>query len=523
MWTVLFFLNLGALHCSVSSSPPIPTNVTFSSVNLRNELRWLPGSGTPDGTLFKVEYAIYGDSVKGSRGLKVNWRPVPRCAKIVRSWCDLSNETWDEKEGYHARVRAVSQRAVSAWANTRKRFDPWTDTSFGPPLVSVEIKDNNAILTLKGPMRYQPGSRTPAISMATLYPYMTYDLFIVNRGTTLHVPVLSNSYTYRLMEYDTEYCFSAKTRCLSKPARCWSSAPHCITTPQDPMIGQLQTVVVGIVVSSVCICILAAVGYFLYRYLTGQGQKSPYILDPPAFHPPVLIFPPENPNLIVIAIVKEKQAKSGSDGYASQRPETPPEPEEPRDDSSLDYGFVGVAPGTATGGEGGSHPKGEEEQKRAAGNRYKKKEWRVEDGNTRRETEEIPLLSAYACQRTAYTPTSRSDRSGFLPDDYGVLRMAAAHAIDEDDYEEEGNICIDWSPETGKLVLPLMGGLMQRGREEVEEEEEEKLELRLEHVIVRQGSEEKAEEKRAMEGGGAAGGEPEDFLTRWNLVIPMDE
>lgn len=125
------------------------------------------------------------------------------------------------------------------------------------------------------------------------------------------------------MEYDTEYCFSATTKFLSMPVQCRSSPPYCITTPAgasraehtggllrynlvctwfvfstthtcmrvrpvflisgspastDPVIGQLLRVVVGIVVPSVCMCTLAVVGYLLHNYLTGKGQKSPYIL-----------------------------------------------------------------------------------------------------------------------------------------------------------------------------------------------------------------------------------------------------
>ena len=34
------------------------------------------------------------------------------------------------------------------------------------------------------------------------------------------------------MDYNTEYCFSAKAKFLSMPVQCHSSAWHCITTPQ---------------------------------------------------------------------------------------------------------------------------------------------------------------------------------------------------------------------------------------------------------------------------------------------------
>ncbi|XP_032398589.1 interleukin-20 receptor subunit alpha [Etheostoma spectabile] len=657
MWLVSFLLSLGALHCTVSSSPPSPINVIFSSVNLRNVLQWFPGSGTPDDTHFIVQYAIYGDRVEGKKN--ANWRAVRLCTKIARSWCDLSNETWDLEEGYYARVRAVSQRASSKWVVTR-RFDPKTDTIFGPPLVSVKIEDNNAIITLKGPMRYQPDNHTPAVSMTTLYPQMTYNLSIDNtrRGQMHHFLVSSSSFKYRLMRYDTEYCFSAKTKFFSMPTQCNSSAWHCITTPQDPVIGQLQRVVVGIVVPSVCMCMLVLVSYLLYRYLSGKGQKSPYILNPPALHLAPLTFPPENPKLIIITIIKDLQPGSGisgpacpkqlqhiphpSPGYASQRPETPAEVEEPCDDLSVDYGFIDVAPQIDVRGEDGNNPKGEH-QKYAARNNYEKKEWRVRDGqstghtqthaqtemraliqaharsqpvlptqtqaplpfqratmgeveedrefpvlliNTTPQTglfrmpldlqtdkmggmgegmdgkvedrtdgdinggveestecEQVPLLSAYATQNTNAMPNS-TDQSDFLSDDYGVLRLDTAHNIEEGDEEgeEEGEtICVHWDPQTRKLVLPEIAmefnkeegfDWLSQGEKRSENrmggEEEEEVnsmtgELRLENVYVRQGSEEKEEAQREMKRGEGMEWEVDDFLTRWNLVISMDQ
>ncbi|KAF1376480.1 hypothetical protein PFLUV_G00211940 [Perca fluviatilis] len=466
MWIVLFFLSVGALQCTVSSSPPSPSNVNFSSVNLRNVLQWLPGSGTPDDTHFIVQYAIYGDRVEGNK--HANWKGVPQCTKIVRTWCDLSNETRNEEEGYYARVRAVSRRASSKWAVT-SRFDPKTDTSFGPPLVSVKIEDNNATITLKGPMRYQPDNHTPAVSMTTLYPQMTYNLSIENtrRGQMHHFPVSSSSYKYRLMQYDTEYCFSAKTKFFSMPIQCQSSAWHCITTPQDPVIGQLKRVVVGIVVPSVCMCMLVVVGYHLYRYLSGKGQKSPYILNPPTFHLPPLTFPPENPNLIIITIIKDLQPGSGISGpacpkplqniahpppgYASQRPEIQPEVEEPWDDLSVDYGFIDVAPKIDVRGEDGNNQKGEH-QKSAARNSYEMKEWRVKDSHsaghtqTHAQTEMSTLIQARS-QPVLPTQTQAPLLS---------FQGATMGEVDREKEDREfPGLLINTTPQTGLFRMPL--------------------------------------------------------------------
>uniref|UniRef100_A0AAZ1Y4G2 Fibronectin type-III domain-containing protein n=1 Tax=Oreochromis aureus TaxID=47969 RepID=A0AAZ1Y4G2_OREAU len=157
---------------SVSQPVPSPINVTFSSVNLRNVLQWFPGKGNhADETLYTVQYAI----PKG-----IYWQKKKHCTEIVRTWCDLTSEMWAADEGYFAKVRAVERGVSSKWAFTPRRFDPKTETTLGPPLLSVEIENTSAIITIKGPMRYPSNNHTPALSMTTLYPEMIYNLSVHN-------------------------------------------------------------------------------------------------------------------------------------------------------------------------------------------------------------------------------------------------------------------------------------------------------------------------------------------------------
>ncbi|XP_071335042.1 interleukin-20 receptor subunit alpha [Trachinotus anak] len=416
MWIVFVFLNLVVLHCAVSSSPPSPINVVFSSVNLRNLVEWLPGNGTPLDTHFTVQYAIYGDSVKGSKGKRVHWRAVHLCTDIVRRWCDLSNETWDQEQGYYARVRAVGRRGSSKWTLTERRFDPKTDTSFGPPLVSVEVEGNNAMITLKGPMRYQPNNQTPVISIATLYPQMTYSLSIYNsrRKQTHHFPVVSGPYKYQLMEYETEYCFRAKAKLVPMPILCQSSAWHCITTHKDPVTDQLQRTVWGIIVPSLCICVLVVVGYFLRNYLMGKGQKRPYILNKSSFHPPPLNFPPERLNLMLISVIEDDRP---SDPACPKHNITGPPPRyspQGSDDLSVEYGVVGIAPQINVGGEEEAkerrHDRGEDGnnlngkcQKCIAEDGYGKEKFRFEDSPSAGVNS--PQARSYLLQKSTYTCT----------------------------------------------------------------------------------------------------------------------
>ncbi|XP_078146140.1 interleukin-20 receptor subunit alpha [Centroberyx gerrardi] len=390
MWSVIIVLYLGAVKYTVFSSPPSPVDVVFSSVNLRNVLQWHPGNDTAPNTHFTVQYAIYGDTAEGSGGRRMHWRAVWQCRDTVRSWCDLTNETWDLEQAYYARVRTVGKRGASKWAVTQTRFDPKSDTSFGPPLVSVAMEENSAIIGLKGPMRHQLDSHTPEVPMATLYPQMTYELSVHNarRNQTRHFPMASGLYKYRLMEYDTEYCFSAKTRFFSMPVPCQPSAWHCITTPQDPVIGQLHRVVVGIVVPTVCICMLAVAGYLLCRSLRGEGQKKPHILELTKFHCPPLTFSPEVTKFILItphSSISSKPPPVTSDptcpkpqlpapvllahfpSYALQNPGMLPEPEAPWENESVHYGFVeqqgeeGENVWKSDGGGDGDHSDGRED------------------------------------------------------------------------------------------------------------------------------------------------------------------
>ncbi|XP_017264497.1 interleukin-20 receptor subunit alpha [Kryptolebias marmoratus] len=304
MWTDLVFIGLLVLPCAVSASPPEPIEVGFSSVNLRNVLQWSPGKWSPDNVRFTVEYAIYGRTIRNSKGKSKIWRPVRECTEILRTWCDLSTETRDEEQGYYARVRAIGPKSSSDWVRT-ERFDPKSETVFGAPEVSVEIDNNSAIISVKGPMRYPSNNHT--LPMKAIYPHMFYNLSIHNThlNEMRHIPVVTSPYKYQLMEFNTKYCFSAKIKFLSIQMRSQSSEWYCITTPKDPVIEQLQSSLVGIVVPALCICVLMVVGYVLYHYLTASDQKSPPILKIPPMYP----LPPEIVKEIPDIVIVDKQPR----------------------------------------------------------------------------------------------------------------------------------------------------------------------------------------------------------------------
>ncbi|KAM8826124.1 interleukin-20 receptor subunit alpha isoform 2-T2 [Synchiropus picturatus] len=347
MWIFLLFLKLGVIYPAVSASPAAPSNVHFSSINLRNVLHWLPGNGTTEDAHFTVQYAIYGDSVESSRGRRVNWRTVRHCTEILQNWCDLSNETWDLDHWYHARVRVKTRASSSKWATTWRRFDPKLDTVFGPPSITVELQNNSAVITLKGPMRYQPNNDTDLVPMASLYPRMKYELSInnphQNKNDVFHA--VSSPHKYQQMEANTKLCFSAKASFLSLPVVCQASTWHCVTTPPDPAMELLKMVVVGFIVATLSLCFLIVLGFFLVRYLMGKGQKSPPILNDPILDHPPWTFLPDKPNILLITIIKDKLPSFISRGYQAQLTDSSGSGETRDDDDlSVDYGAVVAVP-----------------------------------------------------------------------------------------------------------------------------------------------------------------------------------
>ncbi|XP_038149223.1 interleukin-20 receptor subunit alpha [Cyprinodon tularosa] len=563
MWTELLFLCLSVLHCAVSSSPPTPVNVSFSSVNLRNVLHWSPGSGTPDGTHFAVEYIIYGESTEASKGKRGHWRAVQHCTNIVRTWCDLSLETWDEEKGYLARVRALGRKSSSKWTLTKRRFDPKWDTILGPPLVSVRMKNNSAIITLKGPMRYSPNNDTPPLSMKSFYHRMSYNLsiYIRHRNQMYHFPLDTSQYKYQLLEYNTEYCFFAKSRFLSIPMQCKSSAWHCIITPQDPVIKQLQQVVVGIVVPSLCIFIIGLVSYLLYNYVAAKEQKIPPILKT-FFHQNHSWLPPDYVNLQLARIIPVKPPQPTEiplivpppeAGYLSQGPHVPQEPEEPMNDSSVDYSFV--APKKAGVGDEGTGPSKQDEGdgvNNLTGELQKcpdsDKENNIDikdDGNKPQPPKpepakrEINAAMQTGLPSKAQDPIQSNQRSCTLNVHLGppLIKEEERREASEES-EQNPNQCENDRLLSGYVsqrisTIPRFdieqfdrlsddyGHLISGGREDKKTENCEldyvtRRQLNFESLIVRQTSQEAQVEEEIM-------GEADDILSKWDLVISVDE
>ncbi|XP_055088125.1 interleukin-20 receptor subunit alpha isoform X2 [Periophthalmus magnuspinnatus] len=489
MWASLFLM---LVFCTALSSTPNPTNVTFASENFRNILKWSPGYGTPADTKYSVRYAIYGDSLEK----RVHWRTALHCTEISRTWCDLSVETSDLEHGYFAKVRAVSQKRHSKWVETPNRFDPKIETEFGPPHVSLEVDDKYVIISMEGPMRYLPHNHTSQVSMATLYPHMTYNLSIHNThtGVIRHFTLSSKQFKYRIVDQGIEYCFSAKTKIEDRhmPSKHHSSACHCIATPKVPLIDRLEKIIICTTVSVVLLCLLAVGGYVLHKYLSGTDQRSPYILNP-TFYPPPLPIPSENFNIIVIPV--NTFASSGGT-YASQNSFLQTSP------SSVHLPLLSKP---VENHHGLSLQKNSETGTLQLQFSQNESSDVIEGGS-------VISSTGYAAQ--SLRPEQPTNQLDDLPDDYGVLGLSRAEDTEEvgSEEQEDGFLHLDWSPKSRTLIIPGLDlGLGQRDRGGPPN---------LETVFVRQPSEDEA--LLGAERIGSGQRETGDFLAKWNLIVSDD-
>ncbi|CAM4695219.1 unnamed protein product [Leuciscus chuanchicus] len=485
---------------------PEPRNVHFSSVNLRNVVKWTPGEGSPNDTVFSVEYAKYGDE-EGSGSGRLRWRRVEQCSSVTQSECDVSQETFEEHEEYYARVRAVSAHTHSLWSESTHRFSPMTDTVIGAPLVEVNLLHNYMNVTIKGPFRWRTKRRKKKESLWKIFSHMIYNVSVFNSRSnhTNHMRLTNGSLWLGPLDFSTRFCVVVHAKSESLPLAYKPSERLCVETPKDPFRDQLLAAMLGgVLPSALCLCVLAVLAGLVHCYITDHRQTLPKSAHVARISEKRPTFEPEMPQTIIINVLKVggfedewsplcpralPQSVSTEDSSAAQAqalnavPEPPvsyalqhepppagsgalpadaedaelePWPQEPLHSEAGDYGLV-LAASFHAPGQGPAE------------------------------------LSPYRTQDLTVDPTEPKDACEDEGED------------ERNDDEVEARIFLDWSPATRELTIPLMGLL---GLEDEPQIQTEAVSL-LPNVVLRQSSEE--------------GAEQEDDFTKmernWGLII----
>lgn len=297
-----------------------------------------------------------------------------------------------------------------------------------------------------------------------------------------------------------------------------------------------------------------------------------FIFQDAAFsNQPSLIIPPAKTHLNVITAIQPVGPRLDQD-FEDPPPEyaihVPPEPAYGGDDLYISYGSV-AAPSTICG---------EEERKRGSVSGESGKDLYVRQApfscsqrsfytrqhrhataasaersapeqatlfherggvKEKKENELEALLSVYAAQNARFMSATHSKHSDLrLADDDGAMHLeemekdGGGHTEEEE--QDPGTIFVDWELKLGKLVLPELAKWIDRGSEPGNggeptkgggEEEGSAMGggLLLEDVFVRQASEEEVQTPRELETDPGGEEEAQDILTKWDLVISLDD
>ncbi|XP_067274534.1 interleukin-20 receptor subunit alpha [Pseudorasbora parva] len=448
------------LLCPVSSERlPEPQNVHFSSVNLRNLVKWTPGDGSPNGTIYSVEYAIYGDAKASGVG-QLRWRRVKQCSSITQSQCDVSQETFDQRDEYFARVRAVSAHTQSLWSESAARFNPLTDTVLGAPLVELHVLQNYINISIKGPFRWRTKKMKKEESLWKIFPDMIYGVSVFNsrRNHTGHMRLVNGSVMYGPVEFSTQICVTAHAESESLPLAYSPSEPLCTHTPKDPFRDQLLAALLGgVLPSALCVCVLCVLAGFIHCYITDHRQTLPKSARVDGTSAKLQTFQPEMPPTIIVNVIRMGCFEDEcSPLFPAALP--PPVPDEAQ-------ALIGAPPppvSYARQNAAGSAPEDsrrEEPLHNEAG----------EYGIVIRAPAEV---SPYRTQGPAIEPQDTCEDEEEDKEE------------EEEEEQEEAQIFLDWSPMTQELKFPLMGLL---GLEDEPQIQPAAVSL-LPNVILRQSS-----------------------------------
>ncbi|KAF7251036.1 Interferon gamma receptor 2 [Varanus komodoensis] len=184
------FDNALILNKSLESSVflPAPQNLTITSYNFRNTLRWSPVNGINGTVSYNVEFCW--DTEQHCK--KTN------CTNTTKPECDFDNKH------FHTvilRVRAQQGKLKSAWTKTAS-FQPKRDTVLGPPR-SITIVTEPGLLVVRFLPPFDHTSNFTAFGYSIDYwDSSTHEIM------TKYTDDLEYSFTD--LKERTEYCFQIK-------------------------------------------------------------------------------------------------------------------------------------------------------------------------------------------------------------------------------------------------------------------------------------------------------------------------
>ncbi|XP_074832159.1 interleukin-22 receptor subunit alpha-1 [Carettochelys insculpta] len=253
--------------CLVAERLLPPKHAAFSSTNFENIFQWEHEAGTHPGMTYTVQYKRYGDE---------NWLDKRECQNITQLFCDLTRETENIAERYHARVRAVfSDSRSSNWVFS-ERFCPREDTTLGRPEVQYFPNVRSIRFSIQPPytpLKDEDGSQLTVEDIYSRFGTIDYHLKLFNQRTHQEWQKSENSKEFEIFNLnpDTEYNGTIYFKHFQK-----TSKPSVFKVRTLPDTTWVLYCVGGIIFATGLL--FAMICYAIYKYIK-QRTAQPKSLD----------------------------------------------------------------------------------------------------------------------------------------------------------------------------------------------------------------------------------------------------
>ncbi|XP_077193733.1 interleukin-22 receptor subunit alpha-1 [Paroedura picta] len=246
---------------------PLIQQASFQSTNFDNIFTWEHGKETLPGTIYDVQYKTYG----------ATWQNKSECQNITQLFCNLTRETENYTERYHARVRAtVPNRCVSEWV-VSPRFNPKENTVVGEPEVTYIPNVRSIKFIIQPP--YTPlrdeANRTLTVEdIFSRYDVIRYQIIIFCKKTLQKWKKTETNKEFEIseLEPDTEYNGTINIKYLEKNSKLHRFGVR--TLPDNRWLSYLFGVVAFMV-----LLVFGMMYYLVYKYTKGYTTQQPISLD----------------------------------------------------------------------------------------------------------------------------------------------------------------------------------------------------------------------------------------------------
>ncbi|KAJ7304342.1 hypothetical protein JRQ81_011891 [Phrynocephalus forsythii] len=252
---------------SQAEREPFILQATFLSTNFENIFTWEVSKETPPGTVYYVQYKRYGEQ----------WQEKSECQNITCRSCNLTRETENFAERYHARVRAASQNCcASTWVQSQ-RFCPREATTIGKP----EVKCIPSTQSLKfvihppyTPLKDEDNQTLTVVDIFSQFGDVTYEIMMFCQKTQQKWIKIESTQEFEISDLDPDMEYNGTVRIQYADKTSKPCAFRVRTSPDHTWLSYLFTMILLIIVLT-----FGTTCYLIYKYIKQYNADQPAALD----------------------------------------------------------------------------------------------------------------------------------------------------------------------------------------------------------------------------------------------------